>query len=473
MTETICSTDGTKVPSRATTARRHAGWLAMALLAAAMLVAGGHLHLHQRAGALVRSPSPDPCAGVLAAAALQTRIRTLNDSVLDFQFSGDAAARDTFRNHAGSVDQMLDEAGATPVGAEPPVAALRRAFQIYLEQTAPLLDQPLRPLRRDAAVTLRQEIQALAVPLLTGCDDLLQVRQSAARDAAFRLGQDLAAFRRFLLLVQCLTAAAAAAFLGVLGWRLARDGRAGETPPGPADARHERLASLGILAAGVAHEIRNPLTAIKFRLFSVRQALPADLADNEDLGVIENEIHRLDDIVKGFLQFARPAEPRLSTLPARRLVLHVQDLLREELDRRSIRFEVHAPDDLALRADESQLQQVLINLVQNAADAIGRDGTITLGVRLGVAPLSGRSRPAVILEVADTGPGIAPEAEERLFEPFFSTRQGGTGLGLAIAARIVELHGGTLQYTTAPGRGTTFSIVLPRPTRDESPPPAH
>ena len=126
-----------------------------------------------------------------------------------------------------------------------------------------------------------------------------------------------------------------------------------------------------------------------------------------------------------------------------------------------------------LRADKQQMEQVLINLVQNAADSIGNQGTVTLRVKQGAARLGGRSSPAVLLEVEDTGKGIAPDVQARLFDPFFSTKETGTGLGLPIAERIVEKHGGRLQYQTQSGRGTTFQVVLPHASDHASKDPAH
>jgi two-component system NtrC family sensor kinase len=114
-----------------------------------------------------------------------------------------------------------------------------------------------------------------------------------------------------------------------------------------------------------------------------------------------------------------------------------------------------------IRVDPQQIKQVLINLLQNAADSIGQNGTITLRARLDEKRLNNRQMDVVILEVADTGAGIPPEAEKRLFDPFFTTKDFGTGLGLPIAARIVERNFGALQYQTQTGRGTTFGIILP------------
>jgi len=117
-----------------------------------------------------------------------------------------------------------------------------------------------------------------------------------------------------------------------------------------------------------------------------------------------------------------------------------------------------------VRVDPAQIKQVLINLVQNAAESIGQDGTITLNARPARKPLRNGEKSAVMLEVADTGRGIPLEAQKRLFDPFFTTKETGTGLGLSIAARILQKHGGSLQYQTQVNRGTTFSILLPPAT---------
>jgi signal transduction histidine kinase len=226
--------------------------------------------------------------------------------------------------------------------------------------------------------------------------------------------------------------------------------------------RQEKLASLGVLAAGVAHEIRNPLTAIKFRLFSLNKALRGSLDHHEDAVVITNEINRLDRIVRDFLQFARPSPPQLLPVPADSLLQEVRDLMAAQLDKAAIQLKVETPKAAKVRADTQQLKQVLINLVQNSAQSIEHHGCVTLGLRLGTEALNGALTPVAMLSVTDTGKGIPPEVQKRLFDPFFTTRDGGTGLGLAIAARIVEKHGGLLRYETEVNRGTTFEIVLPR-----------
>jgi signal transduction histidine kinase len=223
-----------------------------------------------------------------------------------------------------------------------------------------------------------------------------------------------------------------------------------------------------VLAAGVAHEIRNPLTAIKFRLFSLRKSLPAADHDNEDAAVIASEISRLERIVKDFLQFARPSEPALVTVPAQRIAEEVCSLLKGQLEKSAIELKLESVEPAWVRADTQQINQVLINLIQNAADSIGNSGEITLRVRNAAGPVRKGGPPSVLLEVADDGRGISPEVQQRLFDPFFSTKDGGTGLGLPIAARIVEKHGGQLHYHTERNRGTTFTVVLPSASEHET-----
>src|SRR5262245_9268087 len=216
-----------------------------------------------------------------------------------------------------------------------------------------------------------------------------------------------------------------------------------------------------MLAAGVAHEIRNPLTAIKAWLFIQRKHLVPGTAEFEDADVIANEITRLERIVKDVLLFARPSEPHFTTVPADAPLREVQALLAPQLVDAGIDL-VHENGSMAhIWVDSQQIKQVLINLVQNAAESIGQRGTITLRARIGSTRLE-RASETVVLEVADTGKGIPPEVEKRLFDPFFTTKDSGTGLGLSIAARIIEKHGGALQYQTQVNRGTTFGVVLPR-----------
>ena len=229
--------------------------------------------------------------------------------------------------------------------------------------------------------------------------------------------------------------------------------------------RNEKLASLGMLAAGVAHEIRNPLTAVKAALYIQQKKFQPGSAERDDIELVEREILRLERIVNDFLQFARPTDPKLVEMPVDQVFSETQRLMAPQLAAANIRFNVQSPAPMRINADAEQIKQVLINLVQNAADSIVKDGAISLSAREDRKRLTNGETNVVILEVADTGRGIPPEVQKRLFDPFFTTKDNGTGLGLSIAARIVQNHGGALQYQTQVNHGTTFGIVLPEASK--------
>ena len=216
-----------------------------------------------------------------------------------------------------------------------------------------------------------------------------------------------------------------------------------------------------MLAAGIAHEIRNPLTAIKARLFTLKKAVGERSTAVRDAYVIEREIGRLERIVRDVLLFARPAEPKSQLISAVVLLREVTDLMRAQMEKSNITLTIASSADATVRGDPDQLKQVLLNLVRNAAESIDECGQITLRLRTERTNLGGRPLDAAILEVEDTGKGMSSEVQKRLFDPFYTTKATGTGLGLSIAARIVEQHAGALRYRTEIGRGTIFRIALP------------
>ena len=230
--------------------------------------------------------------------------------------------------------------------------------------------------------------------------------------------------------------------------------------------RQQELATLGTLAAGIAQEIRNPLTSLKARRYTLEKHLRVVPAARKDTDIIRAEISRLERIVQDVLSFARPSGPKLETIAAETIIRDVRGLMSPDLKSRGVRLAIQSSSEFFIRANSGHIQQVLVNLFRNAAEATEGAGTVTLRRRAARAPLGGRETEAVILEVVDDGNGISPEVEKRRFDPFFSTKEPGTGLGLPIAARIVERHGGVLQYQTQPGHGTIFGVVLPRENRD-------
>jgi signal transduction histidine kinase len=231
--------------------------------------------------------------------------------------------------------------------------------------------------------------------------------------------------------------------------------------------RDEKLAALGTMAAGMAHEIRNPLTAVNVRLHSLTRTLLPGSSEQEDALVIGSELQRLDRMLGQFLRFARPSDPKMVTVSVDYLLRKVHAILSPHLAKAAIRLEVESIPDSWVQADPDQIEQVLVNLVKNAAESIGQDGTIVLRAGASPALLTGRSKPAVVLEVIDTGPGVSPAAQLRVFDPFFTTKEGGTGLGLSIAARIVEQHGGTLFCHSPANHGATFRMLLPLAEKHE------
>ncbi len=221
------------------------------------------------------------------------------------------------------------------------------------------------------------------------------------------------------------------------------------------------LTHFGRLAAEFAHEIRNPLTAINARLYTLQKSISLDTPEHKDAEIIGNEISRLDQIVKDFLKLARPPEPKFVSICAKPLLREVKELLSPQFEKQSIEINCDAQEDAMFQGDPQQLKQVLINLVKNAAESIGHDGSITLRSRKEKMHMQGKRVKVILIEVEDSGPGIPEDVRERLFNPFFSTKETGTGLGLAISARIIEKHSGILNFESESGQGTTFRIALP------------
>ncbi len=394
----------------------------------------------------------------------------LNAALLSFQLSSKADERGRFLSVTRELNGRLDNIGPLLRTSEEKRALeqFKDSFTNYLSETAELAERPTRGIRRDTAEQLNELISEKSKNVTRFAEELVIAQRAAWTDFFVISHESLAALQRLLwtsviALISFIALTTLLIFRTIVAPLRIQLGKSQAVI-----AQQEQLASLGILAAGVAHEIRNPLTAIKMRLFSLKKGLPSAAQDHEDLVIINAEINRLERIVKDTLQFARPAEPQWTEVPASEILDDVHRLLSTSLAKRGIELRAEAADNLVARLDRQQIEQVLINLVQNAADSIGEHGVVTLRARGGAASLAGNSQPAAIIEVTDTGKGIPAEVEARIFDPFYSTKEGGTGLGLSIAARIVQRHGGTIQYSTQTNRGTTFTVVIPRQTINES-----
>ena len=219
--------------------------------------------------------------------------------------------------------------------------------------------------------------------------------------------------------------------------------------------RAEQMAAVGQLAAGVAHELRNPLTAVKMLVQTSREDMEIRGLPAEDLQVIEKEIRRLEQSLQTFLDFARP--PRME-----RHATKIEDIVEEALALtagrarlQKVNVDFRRPErSITLHADAAQLRQLVVNLILNGFDVMPRGGRILLS-------LSQDASGQVELEVQDTGPGIDPTLMPRLFEPFVSGKETGLGLGLVLSRRIAEAHGGTLTGVNLPGGGARFVLKMP------------
>jgi two-component system sensor histidine kinase HydH len=218
----------------------------------------------------------------------------------------------------------------------------------------------------------------------------------------------------------------------------------------------ERLAATGELAAGVAHEIRNPLAAIvnATTLLGEEESLTQEERAST-LGAVRKEARRLNRILSEFLAFARPREPKRLAGDIREVIDHVLTLIREDPGRaRQVELDVRVdPVVPSFVFDADQMTQVLLNIALNGVEALDGPGRVGIDVSL-----RGSS---VAIAVSDTGRGMSPEERRRIFDPFYSRKPAGTGLGLTLARRIVTAHGGRIEVESTPGRGTCFTILLP------------
>jgi signal transduction histidine kinase len=223
----------------------------------------------------------------------------------------------------------------------------------------------------------------------------------------------------------------------------------------------ERAAYRGVVGSGLAHEIRNPLNSMNMNLQMLEEELQGvpGLEGGEHVEMLrsmQGEIKRIKNLIDNFLQYSRPAKPNFEIKDLNEVLTATGRFLQADFRRSDIDFTLDLEPLLpSVEFDEGQIRQALLNVLGNARHVVPAGGTVWVKSRAGTAG-------EVVVEIVDTGPGIAPEMIDRIFEPFFSKRAGGTGLGLAIARQMIENHAGRLEVESQLGRGTTFRIRLPR-----------
>ena len=224
-------------------------------------------------------------------------------------------------------------------------------------------------------------------------------------------------------------------------------------------ARHKRLAALGKLSAGIAHEIRNPLSSIRGLAQFVYNSFSKTDERKEDLNTIIQEVDRLNKLVVQVLDFAKLKKPNLTPFSLNDLIRKIVELFKLEIKDKQIKFDLElSPDISQIQADEDQVRQITMNVIINAIQAILRKGEIKIKTESALL----KGEPAIKLIIEDSGIGITEKDFNQIFDPFFSTKERGSGLGLSIVYKLVEGHQGEIKVESKEGKGTKFVIFLPQ-----------
>ncbi|OGP54315.1 MAG: hypothetical protein A2162_12835 [Deltaproteobacteria bacterium RBG_13_52_11b] len=226
--------------------------------------------------------------------------------------------------------------------------------------------------------------------------------------------------------------------------------------------RSEKMAALGQLSAGIAHEIRTPLTSIKIFIQSLAKEIDLDENQKEDFRIVMREIDRMNENITRFLNFARPEEPLFQAINVATLVKDAMNLLAAKLKSSGIHLDISLPEEHPpVEGDPKQLAQVFLNLLLNAVEAMPQGGTLTIRSVVKVNPDSHQD--LLQLVIKDTGHGVREKDRPYVFDPFFTTKEGGTGLGLSIVYSIVQKHNGRIEVESELGKGSSFILSLPIP----------
>ena len=334
-------------------------------------------------------------------------------------------------------------------GAAPDAAAVADLVAYFRQARAPVIAEEIR-----ARVPSPTAARALAAVTLSQASAAFELRTAESLEGILLLGARVDGEPFSIEDVEALTILSNQLASALRNARLAADLEQSRE----VIARSERLSAIGTLAAGLAHEIRNPLVSIR----TFTQLLPERLDDPEFrsrfLDLTLSEVDRICALVNELLAFARPAPATLEPVDLTASVERLCLLLASQARNRGVALAMTAsPTDVVVVADEDQIKQVVMNVVLNAVQACAEGGRVRVSCYTAETP-DGRMG---CVEVVDDGCGIAEDAVSRIFDPFFTTRSEGTGLGLSVAHRIVSSHGGVIDVRSRPGRGSTFIVRLP------------
>lgn len=300
---------------------------------------------------------------------------------------------------------------------------------------------------QEAKNILLNEMKKSIDVLYQKCEDLILANESLIAQAEVSSQRSVAGMT-FVIWVTIITTLCLGGFMGFLLAKKINEQL----------IRSAKMATLGQLSANIAHEIRNPLTSIKMRLYTLEEQLKHNHLTREDMNIINEEINRMEKTVKNFLDFARPPEPNLQKCDITQILEGTISLISPKTNSQNIHIQKKVGASVELEVDKEQLRQSFLNIMLNAIEAMPEGGVLEITTAKNADK---NLRDILEIKIRDTGIGIPFDSKKRLFEPFFTTKAEGTGLGLFIASRIIQMHKGTIEIDSQPQQGTTVTVKLP------------